>query len=124
MVEKTYAEEAASDFKEFQSLNPDESKSEKENPEKKPDEENPEKKSEEENLDEKKDEKKKEEVEGPYISLEALKKGIKDFNWILGDFSAEDYMNSYTKGYGRKRMYLREFLFMQIEYASKKIGDE
>jgi len=33
-------------------------------------------------------------------------------------------MTVYTKEYKRQKMYLREFLFMEIEFVSKRVGND
>jgi hypothetical protein len=58
--------------------------------------------------------------ESPYVELEDLKKGMTDNAWKLDEFKPEDYMTIYTLGYKRNKIYLREFIFMEIEFFSKR----
>lgn len=47
-----------------------------------------------------------------------------EFKWKPNEFKPIDYMTIYTKEYKRQKMYLREFMFMEIEFVSKRVNDE
>lgn len=53
-----------------------------------------------------------------------LKTGMSEFKWGNTDLTAEDYMSIYTKENDRDRLYLREFMFFENEFISKRVGDE
>jgi len=55
-----------------------------------------------------------------YVSLENLKLKMVEDKWDTDEFKPEDYMTIYTEGYKRDKMYLREFIFMEIEFVSKR----
>lgn len=63
-------------------------------------------------------------VEGPFINLGGLKKGMDEFKWAITDLTAEDYMAIYTTGFNREKLYLREFMFMENEFVSKRVSEE
>lgn len=49
---------------------------------------------------------------------------MSEFKWGNTDLTAEDYMSIYTKENDRDRLYLREFMFFENEFISKRVGDE